>query len=1047
MKKLIKNPLIILLTVIVGIAAAVLIHQNTWFKFEPTRAEIPMTSDIQANSTTSGSDTHSIAIDEEGNTVVVWSHTSVDNMDVYYRLFDTSGTPLGAETIATSYIGEDQFNPSVAADEAGNFVIVYTGYNVSSGTWDIFARAFQPDGTPVGTEVVVNTSTSNDDNGARVALDYNGPYDSSRFVVSWTHDNGSDRDTYYRLFDVDFTQTSTPPTAYSSETILHTGYSGDQLNSDVAMNNLGEFIVSTEHSPGSGGSVLYRVFSRNGTALTDLLEITQGGYKMDEPSVAADKKSRSTLNDTQDIRFILSYRKNHQTNMTYNIAAQIINCADPNITNTDDTDITCTLNDTEILDTRANTVSKSSPSADADYLGNFTIVWNDGNIDGNDGGIAAQSFNYKGEIVSEPFQVNATVTTGYQGLPKVAMNTDGFYDISFFDDTGDDVYFKKYVNEIFKVGDETLLHTADTSTQSDVVTAISPTHNQVFVWLDDSTSPRSLKYTLLQINRSDPANPTVTKLKDNQTIATGNNITNPAVDFFKDDTNCNRFIVVWENDLGAGNGKDIYYNIFDSAGTAEYGSPQALAATTDAETKPTVSAGIYNNGISDVKIFSAGWYNSTDISIESKYHNNGSFNSPVISSNCGGTGCSFGNVKNSLNPNNNRVIFSYDTVAPDGKSIFLQQLDSYTLVGNAVEVNSTSTANQASNIEFITDDDFIVVYNTDITSVKGSRYTFDALAGGDGNQDPDLDENFTISQAYNSVSGTDSSVKISAYPTTISDQQQFLVVWQLEYPDTYRHILGQYLDYSGSSILPFGPSFRINTSRVSDSVLPDVGYNRYGLGIVAWEGESSTDTWGVQYQLIQNPETMEEMAPLEPVCRQQISAGGLTMSAPTSIAFPDVSVSATDTEVQDISVRDTTYGGDIKYVEVQDATGLDFTLSVQVSDFIADADGKTYMSADEHFKVKNWDGSTTATNVNCAAETPLNCFLTENSTYTPTAFSLSSETDDYVFADTQKVLATKTGTAQSEIGRWKIYPQFQITVPPIIPAGLHEATITFTLVN
>lgn len=1048
-KQKIKKGVIATLIVIFGIAAAVFIHQNTWFEFKPTRAEIPMTSEIQANSTTAASSQHDLAIDEEGNTVVVWYQHNGTDQDTYFRLFDSSGTPIGTETIATSNTSGDQFNSSVAADEAGNFVIAFTGYNSVSGTWDIFVRAFQPDGTPIGNDVVVNTTTSGVDNSPKVALDYNGPFNSSRFVVSWTHHNGSDLDTYYRLMNVDFTQTTTAPTAFSSETILHTGYSGDQLDSNVAMNNLGQFIVTTQHAPGSGGSVLYRIFAQDGTALTALIEITEGGYLMQQPAVAADKKARATLNDTEDIRFILSYIKNHAVNGTYNIATKIINCTDPNTANTDDTDITCSSNNTEILDTRANTISKSSPDVDADYLGNFTVAWTDSSIDGNDSGIAGQSYNYKGAKVGEPFQINGTVTTGSQGPSEITLNTDGFYDVSFFDFNNDDVHFKKYVNEIFKVENETLAHTADNvNTQSTVATAISPTHNQVIVWMDYGTSPASLKYTLQQIDQSDPANPAITILKDEQVIATGNNINNPDVDFFKDDSNCNRYIVVWENDLGAGNGKDILYNIFDSAGNAEYGSPQSITATTDAEVNPTVSAGIYNNGSTDVKIFSAGWQNTTDSSIESKYHNNGTFYATTVSSECS-NGIMCVNVENSLNPNNNRVVFAFGVLVDDGNSnIFIQQLDSYTLVGNAVEVNSATSQNNGGDISFITDDDFALVYTTGLgADVRGSRYTYDAISGGDGNQNPDLVENFSISQNYFSSSSQETNAKISAYPTNTASLQQLLIVWNLTYPTNDIHTLGQYLDYSGSSIEPFGPSFRINTSRISDSFLPDVGYNRYGLGIVAWEGESATDSWGIQYQLLQNPDIIEEMAPLEPVCRQEITAGGLTMSAPSSISFPAVSVSATETEIQEISVRDATYGGDMKYLEIQDATGEDFTLSIMISDFTADADNKIYIKADEHFKVKNWDDSTTATNPTCDSGNPLNCFLTENSTYSPTAFSLSSETQNYAFANTQKVLATKTTTQQSEIGRWKIYPKFWISVPPIIPAGLHEATITFTLVN
>ncbi len=1048
-KNKLKNQLIIVLTIVVGIVAAVLIHQNTWFKFRSSRAEIPGTTEIQANDTTNGTDTTSIGIDDLGRTVVTWADNNGTDTDTYFRLYAKDGTPESAETIATVTTTGDQFQPAVTKDEKGNFVITWVGYNTGSSTYDIYARAFQPDGTPVGGEIVVNTSTINDDLNPAIAIDYNGPENTSRFVISWTHNNGTDRDIYFRIYDVDFTQTTNPPSAFNTETLMHTGYTGDQTASDVAMNNLGQFIISAGHDPGSADIILYRIYAQDGTPLTNVTEATGSSFESIQSTVAADKKARLTLNDTDDTRFILSYRTKPISLAEYNIASKIITCTDPNASNNDDTDMICSITSPELMDTRSNTIAKADPSVDADYLGNFTVTWVDESIDGDQYGIAGQSYNYKGQAVNNPFQINGTITTDNQGYAAIAVNTDGFYDISFYDYGTTNVYFKKYVTEIYKIDNETYTHTPDpTNPQSTVVTDLSSTHNQVMVWMDYGTSPTSLKFTLQQIDRSDPSAPTLIQLQNEQTIITGNNVDNPSVSFFKDDLNCNKFIVTWENDTGLG--KDIFYQIFDSSGNPEYGSPQTLIATGASEVKPTVSAGIYNNGTTDVKIFTIGWIDETNSKIESMYHNNDTFTQTTISADCNGEPCV--DVKNSLNPNNNRVIYMYQTgIAELAGNIYLQQLDGYTLVGNPVEVNSAETWNFNGDLDFIKDDEFAVVYATGSNDdIQGSRYIFDATLGGDSDQNPDLIEDFDISQTYVSGISTEQQdlyPKISGFPTGETAKQQFLIVWNLTFPNNLLTIMGQFIDYSDTNVQPFGPSFMINSTQTGDNYLPDVAYNQYGLGVVTWEADTTLDNAAVVYQLLQNPSISEDMAPLEPLCRQEITAGGLTMTAPTSISFPPAATSATETVTQEVSIRDATYGGDIKYIEVQDATGQDFTLSMQVSNFTSLADGKTYITADEHFKVKNWDGDTTDTDTGCEAGTPLNCYLTEASTYTPTAFSLNSETETYTYVDTQKVLANKTGTEQFEIGKWKFYPKFEITIPPIIPPGLHEATITFTLVN
>ncbi len=1048
-KNKLKNQLIIVLTILVGVVATVLIHQNSWFRFQSSKADISGSTEIQVNDTTNGNNLISIGIDDLGRSVVTWAHNNGTDTDTYFRLYAKDKTPETAETIATVTTTGDQFQPAVAKDKKGNFIITWVGYNTGSSTYDIYARAFQPNGTPVGGEIVVNTSTDNDDLNPAVAIDYNGPENTSRFVVSWTHNNGTDQDIYYRLYDVDFTQTSNPPSSFSTETLMHSGYTGDQTASDVAMNNLGQFIVSANHDSGSANIIIYRIYAQDGTPLTNVTEATDSSFESIQSGVAADKKARLTLDDTDDTRFIITYRTKPISQPEYNIASKIITCTDPNASNNDDTDMTCSITSPELMDTRSNTVAKTDPSVDADYLGNFTITWIDESIDGNQYGIAAQSYNYKGQAIGNPFQINGTITSDNQEYAAIAMNTDGFYDISFYDHGTTNVYFKKYITEIFKVDNETYTHTPDpTNPQSTVVTDLSSTRNQIMVWMDYGTSPTSLKFTLQQIDRSDPSAPTLIQLQSDQTIVTGNNVNNPSVSFFKDDLNCNKFIVTWENDTGLG--KDIFYQIFDSSGNPEYGSPQTLTATSASEVQPIVSAGVYNNGITDVKIFSIGWIDETNTKIESIYHNNGTFTQTTISSDCNGETCV--DVKNSLNPNNNYVTYLYQTEdAGTSSSLYLQQLDGYTLVGNPVEINSTETWNMYGDIDFIKDDEFAVVYSIGSNDdIQGSRYLFDATLGGDSDQDPDLIEDFNISQTYVSdisSQGQDLYPKISGFPTGDTGKQQFLVTWNLTFPTTLITVMGQFMDYSNTAVKPFGPSFMINSTQSGDNYLPDVAYNQYGLGLVAWEADTTLDNAAVVYQLLQNPSVSEDMTPLEPLCRQEITAGGLSITAPTSISFPPVATSATETVTQQVSIRDVTYGGDIKYIEIQDATGQDFTLSMQVSDFTSLADDKTYIKANEHFKVKNWDGNTTDTDTGCDAGTPLNCYLTEASTHTPTAFNLNSETETYTFTDTQKVLANKTGTEQFEIGKWKFYPEFEITIPPIIPPGLHEATITFTLVN
>jgi len=81
---------------------------------------------------------------------------------------------------------------------------------------------------------------------------------------------------------------------------------------------------------------------------------------------------------------------------------------------------------------------------------------------------------------------------------------------------------------------------------------------------------------------------------------------------------------------------------------------------------------------------------------------------------------------------------------------------------------------------------------------------------------------------------------------------------------------------------------------------------------------------------------------------------------------------------------------------------------------------------------------------------PLTCFKTVSSSLgeNETTATLSNDTETFKSLDQSRTLFTKPATDPAnpvEIGKWRIYPEFQLTIPPIIPTGNHTATITFTL--
>jgi len=149
----------------------------------------PVENEFQVNSFTTGSQSYpSLAVDPQGNFVVVWESsgsygTDSDLRSIQAQRFDASGIPLGDQYQVNSYTTGDQFRSKVAVDSLGNFVVVWRSdgsYGDDVGSDSIQGQFYDASGAPVGGQFQVNTYTTGDPNRPAVAVDAQG-----NFVVVW----------------------------------------------------------------------------------------------------------------------------------------------------------------------------------------------------------------------------------------------------------------------------------------------------------------------------------------------------------------------------------------------------------------------------------------------------------------------------------------------------------------------------------------------------------------------------------------------------------------------------------------------------------------------------------------------------------------------------------------------------------------------------------------------------------------------------------------------------------------------------------------------
>lgn len=256
---------------------------------------------ITINSYTTGHQASpDVAMDPFGNFVVVWSGAgrngvggSVDTRGVFYRRFDSAGTPLDESEIrVNSYVLNIQEQPAVAMDSQGNFAVVWQGegrdaanvYDVR-GVW---ARRYSSLGTALDpVQVLVNAPRETTQEAADVAMDASGNY----FVVwrSERQDAGA-WGVYGQRFNADGTRAG-------GELHLNQNAYAAKVDPRIAMDAAGGATVvwAGIRSDGFSEHVFARRFAMDGSALDGGQEFfidsaNSVGYLKQQAAVAMSNK-------------------------------------------------------------------------------------------------------------------------------------------------------------------------------------------------------------------------------------------------------------------------------------------------------------------------------------------------------------------------------------------------------------------------------------------------------------------------------------------------------------------------------------------------------------------------------------------------------------------------------------------------------------------------------------------------------------------------------------------------------------------------------------
>jgi hypothetical protein len=248
----------------------------------------PLGATFRANSFTTGrQDQPAVAADSAGNFLVVWVDAGQDGSahGIFGQRYDAAGNRQGTEFLVNTYTTDGQIGPSVAATGTGQFVVVWESFDQDGSMRGVFGQRYDAAGNRQGAEFRANTFTTSGQGTPAVAADPAG-----RFTIAWAGNlvDGSS----YGIFAQRYDAAGTPQggefrvNAFTTSTqgspAIAAGASGDLL---VVWQSIGQDLSSL--------AVVGRRFDAAGLALGDEFIVNTYTTQLQKvPAVAADPNGR-----------------------------------------------------------------------------------------------------------------------------------------------------------------------------------------------------------------------------------------------------------------------------------------------------------------------------------------------------------------------------------------------------------------------------------------------------------------------------------------------------------------------------------------------------------------------------------------------------------------------------------------------------------------------------------------------------------------------------------------------------------------------------------
>ena len=348
----------------------------------------------------------------------------------------------GNQSLPTSDL--DPSGPVTAMDQAGNYIVVWSGYGNQVDNVDdrgIFAQRYNAVGDKIGTEFRVNSTTIDNQEVPAVAMNATG-----EFIIAWQSDTSSSGyDIYAQRYDA-------AGAKKGGEFLVNTTVSGDQTHPAVAMNNNGDFVVVWDEYSSVPYGIFYQLYGRNGDVAGVQTQVNTSNMIECYPAVEMDSKGG----------FVITWWSGGSIAYLW---AQCFGADGTRLPTASSVEFSVTIG------SRSYPFSISPSPIGMDAAGNFTIVW-PGISDPTN--VWAKRYNANGTTVTgTPFKVNISDATS-PASPKIAMSEGGEFIVTWKSSTG--ITARRFGADATASGDEYKVNLSGSTVDAPAISMNSINH-------------------------------------------------------------------------------------------------------------------------------------------------------------------------------------------------------------------------------------------------------------------------------------------------------------------------------------------------------------------------------------------------------------------------------------------------------------------------------------------------------------------------------------------------------------------------------------------